>query len=48
MKTTIIVIIESELVKKLDNLAQKENRSRSNMLNRILENLFKSSKKENF
>ena len=40
MKTTISVIIEDKNLENLEKKSEKENRSRSNMLNRILEYYF--------
>ncbi len=40
MKTTISVILEDEILENLEKRAEKENRSRSNMLNQILDEFF--------
>ena len=46
MKTPISVIIEDENLVNLEKKAATENRSRSNMLNRILEEFFSSDDKD--
>ena len=43
MKTTISLILEDKNLENLEKVAEKENRSRSNMLNRILEEHFQAS-----
>ncbi len=40
MKTTISVILEDRNLENLEKEAEKENRSRSNMLNQILDEFF--------
>ena len=42
MKTTISLILEDKNLENLEKVAEKENRSRSNMLNRILEEHFQA------
>ena len=44
MKTTISLILEDKNLENLEKIAEKENRSRSNMLNRILEEHFEVPK----
>ncbi len=44
MKTTISLILEDKNLENLEKVADKETRSRSNMLNRILEEYFERPK----
>lgn len=44
MKTTVAFTLDKDLIEKLDKLAVKESRSRSNLVNQILKKYIENTK----